>query len=98
MALAAVAAVGPDSLELGGGLIEAAERTAGDGLVVQQPDEQAAAGRGELVGRIPAQPFRDGMSGSAVAARVFDGKLGEERLGQWVVLADRHETESVDCG
>ena len=97
MAPAPVAAVGPDALELGGGVVEAAERAAGDGLTVEQSDQQAAARRRELVGRISAQPFRHRFLGAAVPAGVLDRQLGQQRLGQRIILADRHEAEFVDC-
>ena len=98
MTVATVPAVGPDPLEFGRGVVEAAERPAGDRPAVEQSDEQAAAGRGELVGRIPAQPLRHCFLGGAVSAGVLDGQLGEQRLGQWVILADRHEAELGRCG
>ena len=95
MALAPTTAVGPDPLELGGGVVEAAERAAGDGLVIEKPDEQAAAGRGELVGRIPAQPVRHGLLSRAVPRGVLDRQLGQQRLSQGIILADRHEAKLV---
>ena len=98
MTLATVAAVGPDALELGRRVVEAAECAAGDRPAVEQADKQAAAWRSELVGRIPAQPFRHCFLGGAISAGVLDGKLGEQRLGQWVFLADRHEAELGRCG
>ena len=81
------------ALELGGGVVEPAERAAGDGLSVEQPDEQPAAGRRELCGRISAQPLRDSRLGAAVPGGVLDSQLGQQRLGQRIILADRHETK-----
>ena len=76
-------------------VVEPAERAAGDGLAVEKPDQQAAAGRGELVGRIPAQPVRTGLLGAAVPGGVLDRQLGQQRLGQRIILADRHEAKLV---
>src|SRR6201995_1468310 len=49
-------AVGPDALELRSLRVEPPERPAGDRLLVVQADEHGAAGRGELAGRVGAQP------------------------------------------
>lgn len=96
MSLPTMAAVGPDAFELGSGVIESLERTASDGLAVEQPDQQPAIGRGELVGRMAAQPFRDGVFGGAVSGCVLDRELGQQRLGQRIVPADGDEDESID--
>ena len=46
----------------------------------------------------PRSHFGHGFLGGAISAGVLDGKLGEQRLGQWVFLADRHEAELGRCG
>jgi hypothetical protein len=98
--LAAVPAVGPDALELGGLCVEPAERPAGDGVAMEKSDEHAAARRRELIGRVLTQPSADRVDRAAVAGGVLDGEFGEQRLGQRVVLADRDEAQVVHgrCG
>jgi hypothetical protein len=34
----------------------------------------------------------------SVPAGVLDGQLSQQWLGQWVILADRHEAQLVDYG
>jgi hypothetical protein len=39
------------------------------------------------------QPLRHVLFRYSVPAGVLDGQLSQQRLGQWVILADRHEAK-----
>ena len=88
-----VAVVGPDPFQLGGGVVEPAEGATGDRLVVEQPDEQPAVGRVELLARVGPQPGVHPGPVAAVPVGVFHGELVDERRGQRVVLTDRDEAQ-----
>ena len=90
---AAVPVVGPDPFQLGGGVVEPAEGTTGDRLVVEQPDEQAAVWRVEFLARVGPQPGVHPGPVAAVAVGVLHGELVDERRGQRVVLTDRDEAQ-----
>ena len=94
--LPAVPAVGPDALQLGGLLVEAPKRAAGDGLVVAQADHQGTVRRGEFLGGIGAQPFRDRFHRSAIPAGVLQRQFRQQGFGQRVTLVDRLEAELIN--
>ena len=90
---AAGARIGPDALEFGGLLVEAAERSTRDGLAREEPDEHAAARRGEFLRRVAPQPPAHPLDGPAVSGGVLDGEFGKQWFGQRIVLADRDEAQ-----
>jgi hypothetical protein len=48
-----------------------------------------------VFGGIGAQPRRDARRFPAIPGGVFDGQLGKQRFGQWVIPADRHKAQLV---
>ena len=91
-------AVGPYPFELGPRVVEAPERSSGDGNTVEKSDQQSAVRRSEVFsGILLQQPFHDALLGAAVPECVLDGQLGQQRCGQRVMLAHRHEAKLINC-
>ena len=77
-------------------VVEAAERAAGDGRAVEQPDQHAAVWRLELVGRIAAQPRADPSRRCRRSGWSTRRRVRPAAARPAVVLADGDEAQSVD--